>query len=105
MFRHNRKHTRPNQRGQMKKPEITKGEWVAKGGAVYDTDKELSIVFWQTPERAKAISAVPEMIDALVETRSQLTIAMSNEEPIPTKVLVDWCTQVEQALKKAGYGE
>ena len=46
-----------------------------------------------------------EMINALVETRSQLTIAMSHEEPIPTKVLVDWCTQVEQALKKAGCGE
>lgn len=53
-------------------------------------------------QNAKAISAVPNMIDALIETRTQLTIAMSHEDPIPTKVLVDWCTQVEQALEKAG---
>ena len=42
------------------------------------------------------------MIDALIETRKQLTIAMSHEEPIPINTLIDWCTQVEIALIKAG---
>ncbi len=46
--------------------------------------------------------AYNEMIDALIETRNQLTIALSHEESIPTKVLTEWCTKVEKALLKAG---
>jgi hypothetical protein len=95
----------------MKKPNITKGKWKLIppeddfGLCLVNTKDELTIHDGFDISNAKAISAVPEMIDALIETRTQLTIAMSHEEPIPTKVLVEWCTQVEQALIKAGCTE
>jgi hypothetical protein len=98
---------------KMKLPEYTKGEWrVIKGVqlavkyiATFANQSAVVSKTNETPNQiadAKLISAAPDMLKALVETRKNITEALCNEEPIPTKVLVEWCTKVESALEKAG---
>ena len=95
----------------MKKPNITEGEWIwhdyiDKVEALQSdniTVCELNYCGADEDERqatAKAISAVPEMIDALIESHKDLVewndcIPSSNE----TEDIIE---QIEQALKKAG---
>lgn len=85
----------------MKKPNITQGEWYVNKSVFSDspivTTKENGWVA-DIPQsdgmesaNAKAISAVPEMIDALIEVYNYMD---SGDDPIRE--------EVKQALKKAG---
>ena len=98
----------------MKKPEITKGEWkisrqvstlvVGKTHDGYERSvasaggysRHSSDVTTENQANARAISAAPEMIDALVEFQRRYSNDVYNQ---------DFHKQVEQALKKAGCGE
>ena len=77
----------------MKRPNITEGEWeFDRCPNVYASDK--SIIAFIRPDNyanAKAISAVPEMIDALIEAYNYMD---SGDDPIRE--------EINQALTKAG---
>ena len=92
----------------MKKPNITDGEW-----RISRPKKSERLVFGENPDRsdalvcaceidedAKAISAVHEMIDALIEARSYFSEYVIDEEW--EQELLE---KIEQALKKAGCHE
>ena len=85
----------------MKKPNITKGEWqVFPNTGKITTKKGCVIADVTLRKNVKPISAVPEMIDALIESHKDLLewndcIPSSNE----TEDIIE---QIEQALKKAG---
>ena len=79
----------------MKKPEITEGEWMYSNGQI--TEQEgYSIAEYVSEHDGQAMSAVPEMIDALVEFKRRYSNEVHNQ---------DFHKQVEQALKKAGCGK
>ena len=93
----------------MRKPEITPGEWklnlsLAKSEVVTDD----TIVVWCVPNihDVKAISAVPDMIDALVVAYKQvLGVCEHNERlnnGIPSELDRADLNQIEQSLIKAG---
>ena len=96
----------------MKKPNITEGEWVYNGiGSVVDSDNDTICAIHSmriTPD-SKAISAVPEMIDALIVAHNQvLGVCEHNERlnnGLPSKLDRADLKQIEQALKKAGCHE
>ena len=89
----------------MKKPKITEGEWVVSDfrphvGVLKYNGLAIKVVCefnietdWMNDPNMKAISAVPEMIDALVEFKRRYSNEVHNQ---------DFHIQVEQALKKAG---
>ena len=78
----------------MKKPKITKGEWVYSKGQI--TEQEgYAIAEYVSEHDGQAISAVPEMIDALILARGALIGAGFTHEGL---VLND----IDKALKKAG---
>ena len=101
----------------MKKPNITEGEWdlilehgkpiigVRQGQIVIPVIINIPLSTEQQRCNSLAISAVPDMIDALINSYRDVTIALANQEPIPTKVLIQWADELEQALKKAGCHE
>jgi hypothetical protein len=105
----------------MKKPNITEGEWVVQESVSSDWGKGIGVVAKQgvvtpvvhTMEDAKAISAVPEMIDALIEAYKAIdylpdeSLGISavpdgegDPQPYPIKYELMWLMQ--KALKKAG---
>lgn len=104
----------------MKKPNITEYDWrVFNSTDIFtnkgDGDEHLiadcfmddnwsdnPISIEQQYANAKAISAVPEMIDALIHSHGQICIALTHDETIPIEVLVEWATKIETVLKKAG---
>ena len=90
----------------MKKPEITKGEWMYSNGQI--TEQEgYAIAEYVSEHDGQAISAVPEMIDALVDARKAL-ITVKNDyskRELVNHRVNDSIIQIEQALKKAGCGE
>ena len=96
----------------MKKPNITQGSWyyndiyhnvesdIKDNGELicevnyYGTDEEEEVA------NARAISAVPEMIDALVEAHGTLeSLTYSGADKF---VVEEELKNIEQALKKAG---
>ena len=89
----------------MKKPNITKGEWVFDGDKeVFTMDNDDAICLledyiskYENQQRAngKAISAVPEMIDAL------MAVMEHNEIPCQENY-ENMIKASKQALKKAG---
>ena len=94
----------------MKKPNITGGKWEAVRNNFYSTvDLEgLSFIDChcnnitgvsadEAQANAKAISAVPEMIDALMEANDYI-IENAPDDIYPERLL----DQIEQALIKAG---
>ena len=83
----------------MKKPEITKGEWMYSNGQI--TEQEgYSIAEYVSEHDGQAISAVPEMIDALVEAHGLIRqVEEKLEHSLATDAMI---AQIEQALKKAG---
>ena len=90
----------------MKKPEITKGEWMYSNGQI--TEQEgYSIAEYVSEHDGQAISAVPEMIDALVESTKLLEHLKSVETE--SELIHEIEQQIEMnkysALKKAGCGE
>lgn len=93
----------------MKKPKITSGEWVVSDfrpqvgvlkynglaiKVVCEFDKEMD---WMDDPDMKAISAVPEMIDALLEANDYI-IETAPDDIYPERLL----NKLEKALKKAG---
>lgn len=109
----------------MKKPNITKGEWslnVLRNGMDYHINSPECMVikvehsqYWRDAEEAefciprwmadaKAISAVPEMIDALIESYYQLSTLVNDgiEHSRKDEICLE---KIEQALKKAGCHE
>ena len=105
----------------MKKPEITKGEWeISDNGTVFHwgngpetegyTPCIAKVSIWKNnPEKglanARAISAVPEMIDALVEARNEIKTMENCLTMNHHKYDVTAITVINKALKKAGCGE
>ena len=106
----------------MKKPNITKGEWrhgVINNGHEHFKDyshyvsvpeNEMVICnilenhsFEESEANAKAMSAVPEMIDALIDIKYQLK-SLSNNDKYDLLDTVDF-SEIEKALKKAGCNE
>ena len=97
----------------MKKPKITEGEWVVSDfkpqvgvlkynglaiKVVCEFDKEMD---WMDDPDMKAISAVPDMIDALLKVYDQLNDVENNYQQVAS----DTFDIIEQALKKAGCTE
>lgn len=86
----------------MKKPRITEGEWTHHSNDVTDEDYDTIAVAHSMRDRAdaRAISAVPEMIDALMDVAHSIENARLNNGGI---ALGDNCEKkVIKALKKAG---
>ena len=83
----------------MKKPEITKGEWIYSKGQI--TEQEgYAIAEYVSEHDGQAISAVPEMIDALVDAHGTLeSLTYSGADKF---VVEEELKKIEQALKKAG---
>ena len=85
----------------MKKPNITKGEWqVFPNTGKITTKKGCVIADVTLRKNVKPISAVPEMIDALIDIKYQLK-SLSNNDKYDLLDTVDF-SEIEQALKKAG---
>ncbi|MDR9419486.1 hypothetical protein [Gracilimonas sp.] len=93
----------------MKKPKITEGEWYTNSSVFDDTiivtTKENGWVadVPGSPEQqranAKVISAVPEMIDALIVAQDVFSYINDNDA---YGDFAEELTKVEKALKKAG---
>jgi len=90
----------------MKKPKITEGEWGKHGKFTVKSKlngnpkMKLTVLAKTELERiasARAISAVPEMIDALIQANDYI-IENAPDDIYPERLL----TTIEQALKKAG---
>jgi len=102
----------------MKKPKITKGEWeyhkdftavtVKKGKMVADCFHAFDMEYEQNAN-GQAISAVPEMIDTLIELRVNminLKQALYDDGYRGSAMMVSKdIAKIEQALKKAGCHE
>lgn len=80
----------------MKKPEITPGEWYHTNDGVFtDSGGRSNVVAeWTLVNDGKAISAVPDMIDALIGARK----CVGDKSPFEQATF----KKVEQALIKAG---
>ena len=88
----------------MKKPNITEGEWSLFVPPMINTNMvlvdDIIVADSLTLEDARAISAVPEMIDALVNAHGTLeSLTYSGADKF---VVEEELKNVEQALKKAG---
>lgn len=97
----------------MKKPNITKGEWrYNPNSKSSDWGHNWGVVAWQRnlgsvvshvifkEKDAQAISAVPDMIDALIEARKEL---ITVQQIYQYSTVVQGCIeQIDEALKKAG---
>ena len=85
----------------MKKPNITEGQWQVFPNTVKITTKKGCVIADVTLRKnVKPISAVPEMIDALIDIKYQLK-SLSNNDKYDLLDTVDF-SEIEQALKKAG---
>lgn len=99
----------------MKKPDITKGEWthnendktvISDDGDVMICEIDyIGVDKEEEKANAKAISAVPEMIDALIESQKELTILCDYLKFSDLKAMVrveKIIKNNEQTLIKAG---
>lgn len=96
----------------IEKPKITKGEWsLLHGWAIHTGDssaenfnfhKSLIATTGTNEEDAKAISAVPNLIDALIKSYELTTRELAEETGTSTDELVELATLQEEALEKAG---
>jgi len=86
----------------MKKPNITEGEWAYvydNYSGLYSDGKCFATLDIDNEEDLKAISAVPEMIDALIAIVGSPSPSNEREEIIWRHEVIN---QSKQALKKAG---
>ena len=91
----------------MKKPNIKNGNWVNDGITVYNKDGDKVCYVLSVEEGSQniqAISAVPEMIDALMECTTLLQ-EMSIGESIDSDRILRLSVKSFQALIKAGCTE
>jgi|11_taG_2_1085331.scaffolds.fasta_scaffold00329_33 hypothetical protein len=106
----------------MNKPEITKGNWKwgmtgkTKDGFVCALNSDYTIFDTVSPNPIrepdkKAISAVPELIDALIETDKDLCVLETTMRQIEksdsraegmVELVIEWRKRNKQALLKAG---
>lgn len=91
----------------MKEPNITPGEWLANGRYVYaENGDTIAVVYFDTngsgieDADAKAISAVPEILDALVKAREayQGIGDLEGSGANLSQIIPD----IDKALEKAG---
>ena len=92
----------------MKKPNITEGEWLVSGEidgkktvSAHDGECKYWVSLCYNTINAKAISAVPEMIDALIAVDHFITDTRHRGYTIESDFR-KISTIIEEALKKAG---
>lgn len=99
----------------MKKPNITEGEWTYRKDRVIRDNDEYSTIAavssrklgtpdWERQNNAKAISAVPDMIDALIEAYDALDNVKQDysKRQLRSYKVNNSLTKMESALEKAG---
>ncbi|MEO9884034.1 MAG: hypothetical protein ABJG33_00210 [Balneola sp.] len=104
----------------MNKPEITGGTWESDGVFITSSEQPKNVVAHvsnahvskeQKEANAQAISAVPELIDVLIETDKDLCVLETTMRQIEksdsraegmTNLVIEWRKRNKQALLKAG---